>query len=117
MDLFSTSLKNRRKHPVHQPLTQLLERARAALRRGQQHFLNMMLLPTLGHGHHKVDLHFACPTLQPRQVTINVRPKDGSGLRMSGAAHLRHLERVVREYGQVIDGAGALLSMEENCGP
>jgi len=91
MDLFSTALKKRRESPAHGPLAQLLDKSRAALRRSQQHFLNMMLLPTLGHGYHKVDLHFACRALRPRQITVSVRPKDGGGLRMSGAAHLRHL--------------------------
>jgi hypothetical protein len=37
----------------------LVEKTRAALRRSQQHFLNMMLLAILGFGHNKVDLHFS----------------------------------------------------------
>jgi hypothetical protein len=50
--------------------------------------------------------------MAPRLVTVNVRPKDGGGLKMSSAAHLRHLEQVVKEYGEVIDGANALISIK-----
>jgi hypothetical protein len=66
MNLFSTSLKNRREHPAHRPMTELLGKARAALRRCLQRFLNLMLLPAFGHGFHRVSLHFSFLPLKPR---------------------------------------------------
>ena len=48
---------------------------------------------------------------------MNVRPKEGGGLRMSCAAHFRHLEKVIEAYGKVLDGATELLSIEIELSP
>jgi hypothetical protein len=66
LDLLGNLLKARRYHPAFGSIKELYDKTRAATRRQLQHFLNMMLLPTLGYGYHKVDLHFSNPFIPSR---------------------------------------------------
>jgi hypothetical protein len=45
-------------------------------------------------------------------VTINVRPKDGGGLKMSRNAHLRTLETLLETYDKVIEEAITLVGQQ-----
>jgi hypothetical protein len=50
-------------------------------------------------------------------VTINVRPKEGGGLKISRAAHLRTLEKLVEAYDRVIEAAINLLAVDCDMAP
>jgi len=60
------------------PLLKLADQWRAFMNRSLQHFLNMVLAPLdeLGYGRTKVRIEINTLTLQPREFTIRVLPKE-----------------------------------------
>ena len=92
--LLNKSMKGLRKVrllDIRDALTRLLLDWRDYLSSSLQYFLNMLVFPLVGCHKEKVRILFDGCWLEPREYTINVKPKDKRGIEKESSYLLRSL--------------------------
>ena len=76
---------------IKDALTKVVEDWRDYLSRKLQYFVNMLLFPMVGCRKEKVRIHFDGCWLEPREFTVNVKPKEKRGISKESHYFLRSL--------------------------
>jgi hypothetical protein len=72
-------------------LLKFVDGRRAYLKRRLQYFVNMLLFPYVGYRKEKVRIIFEGSWLEPREFTINVKPKERRGYAQISSYFLRSI--------------------------
>ena len=78
-------------------LLQFVDGRRAYLKRRLQYFVNMILFPRVGYGREKVRIIFEGSWLDPREFTVNVKPKERRGYMLNTSFFLRSLQEAIQD--------------------
>jgi hypothetical protein len=76
---------------IKDSLTKVVEDWRDYLSRKLQYFVNMLVFPMVGCRKEKVRIHFDGCWLEPREFTVNVKPKEKRGVSKESHYFLRSL--------------------------
>jgi hypothetical protein len=75
---------------------------RAYLKRRLQYFVNMILFPHVGYGKEKVRIIFESCWLEPRDFTVNVKPKERRGYLNNSGYFLRSIQEATEEISNTL---------------
>jgi hypothetical protein len=83
-------------------LLALVDGWRAFLNRRLQYFVNMVLLPWVDYGNQKVRLVFDGWWLEPREFTVNVKPRERRAAKQPSHYYLRSLQEVAKDISETL---------------
>ena len=103
-------------------LLKFVDERRAFLKRRLQYFVNIILYPQVGYGRERVRIIFEGWWLDPREVTVNVTPKERRGYKHPSNYFLRSIQEVTEDISntllEVMDFARAFENLkvkDEDC--